>query len=154
MRGDRALFIQYASTMHPLLLDTPRTVVGPHHAGWGLSPHRRSPCVVIAYLMKTRGWRLLESYKWVKQKRGTMELNAGMSLNPQGDEDPSFGGTAPSTLRDQTVPASVSDPVSAPRSDKCLQGGMSRKRGLHSLSRIRQPPTQPRSPAAQRTRSA
>ena len=49
--------------------------------------------MVIAYLMKTRGWRLLESYKWVKQKRGTMELNAGMSLNPQGE---AFGGTAPS----------------------------------------------------------
>lgn len=36
----------------------------------------RSPTIIIAYLMRARGWRLLESYKWVKQKRGSINLNA------------------------------------------------------------------------------
>ncbi|PNW85577.1 hypothetical protein CHLRE_03g193350v5 [Chlamydomonas reinhardtii] len=34
----------------------------------------RSPSVVIAYLMKKRGWRLAESYKWVKDKRQTINI--------------------------------------------------------------------------------
>ena len=37
----------------------------------------RSPCIVIAYLMKARGWRLLESYKWVKEKRASVQLTSG-----------------------------------------------------------------------------
>ncbi|EFJ41745.1 hypothetical protein VOLCADRAFT_77506 [Volvox carteri f. nagariensis] len=34
----------------------------------------RSPSVVIAYLMKHRGWRLAESYKWVKDKRPAINI--------------------------------------------------------------------------------
>ncbi|KAG2498259.1 hypothetical protein HYH03_004009 [Edaphochlamys debaryana] len=34
----------------------------------------RSPSVVIAYLMKHRGWRLAESYKWVKDKRTSINI--------------------------------------------------------------------------------
>lgn len=34
----------------------------------------RSPSVVIAYLMRHRGWRLAESYKWVKDKRPSIHL--------------------------------------------------------------------------------
>lgn len=35
----------------------------------------RSPTVVIAYLMKLRGWRLAESYKWVKDKRRSIQIS-------------------------------------------------------------------------------
>lgn len=41
-----------------------------------MSGQSRSPTVIIAYLMKSRGWRLLESYKWVKEKRAMINLNA------------------------------------------------------------------------------
>ncbi|PNH05719.1 Protein-tyrosine-phosphatase IBR5 [Tetrabaena socialis] len=34
----------------------------------------RSPSVVIAYLMKHRGWRLAESYRWVKDKRRNINI--------------------------------------------------------------------------------
>lgn len=34
----------------------------------------RSPTVVIAYLMKIRGWRLAESYRWVKDRRESVRL--------------------------------------------------------------------------------
>ncbi|GLI69209.1 hypothetical protein VaNZ11_013782 [Volvox africanus] len=34
----------------------------------------RSPSVVISYLMKHRGWRLVESYKWVKDKRPVISI--------------------------------------------------------------------------------
>lgn len=34
----------------------------------------RSPSVLVAYLMKHRGWRLAESYKWVKDRRPTINL--------------------------------------------------------------------------------
>lgn len=47
-------------------------------------PYRaRSPSVVIAYLMKKRGWRLAESYKWVKDKRQTINIKEGK--RSQGD---------------------------------------------------------------------
>jgi len=37
----------------------------------------RSPTVVIGYLMKLRGWRLAESYKWVKDKRPQIHISEG-----------------------------------------------------------------------------
>lgn len=33
--------------------------------------------MVIGYLMKLRGWRLAESYKWVKDKRPSINVNPG-----------------------------------------------------------------------------
>lgn len=41
---------------------------------------RRSPTVVIAYLMKLRGWRLAESYKWVKDKRPQIKISEGAAV--------------------------------------------------------------------------
>ena len=41
-----------------------------------MSGQSRSPTIIIAFLMKSRGWRLLESYKWVKEKRSMVNLNA------------------------------------------------------------------------------
>jgi hypothetical protein len=37
----------------------------------------RSPTIVIAYLMKLRGWRLAESYKWVKDRRASIKITQG-----------------------------------------------------------------------------
>lgn len=37
----------------------------------------RSPAVVIAYLMKAKGWRLAQSHRWVKDRRPSVELNPG-----------------------------------------------------------------------------
>ncbi|GAB4859381.1 Protein-tyrosine-phosphatase ibr5 [Ancistrocladus abbreviatus] len=34
----------------------------------------RSPAIVIAYLMKRKGWRLAQSYQWVKERRPSVEL--------------------------------------------------------------------------------
>jgi hypothetical protein len=36
--------------------------------------------VVIAYLMKLRGWRLAESYKWVKDKRPSTNISEGACM--------------------------------------------------------------------------
>jgi hypothetical protein len=36
--------------------------------------------VVIAYLMKLRGWRLAESYKWVKDKRPSTNISEGARM--------------------------------------------------------------------------
>lgn len=37
----------------------------------------RSPAIVIAYLMKCKGWRLAQSYQWVKERRPSVELTEG-----------------------------------------------------------------------------
>ncbi|KAL1560851.1 Protein-tyrosine-phosphatase ibr5 [Salvia divinorum] len=40
-----------------------------------MSGKSRSPAIVIAYLMKSKGWRLAQSYQWVKERRPSVELN-------------------------------------------------------------------------------
>eukprot|EP00199_Chlamydomonas_sp_CCMP681_P006988 CAMPEP_0119115546 /NCGR_PEP_ID=MMETSP1180-20130426/51327_1 /TAXON_ID=3052 ORGANISM="Chlamydomonas cf sp, Strain CCMP681" /NCGR_SAMPLE_ID=MMETSP1180 /ASSEMBLY_ACC=CAM_ASM_000741 /LENGTH=265 /DNA_ID=CAMNT_0007104579 /DNA_START=24 /DNA_END=821 /DNA_ORIENTATION=- len=40
-----------------------------------MSGTSRSPSVVISYLMRKRGWRLAESYKWVKDKRPSIKIS-------------------------------------------------------------------------------
>lgn len=42
-----------------------------------MSGASRSPTIVIGYLMKLRGWRLAECYKWVKEKRPNLNIKAG-----------------------------------------------------------------------------
>ena len=37
----------------------------------------RSPAVAVAFLMKLRGWRLMESFKWVKDRRPATNLTQG-----------------------------------------------------------------------------
>ncbi|CAN6471996.1 unnamed protein product [Victoria cruziana] len=43
-----------------------------------MSGRSRSPAIVIAYLMKRKGWRLTQSYQWVKDRRPSVELSAGI----------------------------------------------------------------------------
>lgn len=40
-----------------------------------MSGKSRSPAIVIAYLMKCKGWRLAQSYQWVKDRRPSVELS-------------------------------------------------------------------------------
>ena len=42
--------------------------------------NNRSPAIVIAYLMKSKGWRLAQSYQWVKERRHSVELTPGTYL--------------------------------------------------------------------------
>lgn len=37
----------------------------------------RGPSIVIGYLMKLRNWRLAEAYKWVKDKRPSVNISQG-----------------------------------------------------------------------------
>ncbi|KAI4383233.1 hypothetical protein MLD38_009098 [Melastoma candidum] len=51
----------------------------------------RSPAIVIAYLMKSRGWRLSQSYQWVKDRRPVVELTEGVYKQLQDYEGMLFG---------------------------------------------------------------
>lgn len=39
----------------------------------------RSAAIVMAYLMKSKGWKLAQSYQWVKERRPPVELNQGVN---------------------------------------------------------------------------
>lgn len=41
----------------------------------------RSPAIVIAYLMKSKGWKLAQSYQWVKDRRPSVDLNQGLTIS-------------------------------------------------------------------------
>ncbi|GMN27924.1 hypothetical protein TIFTF001_001853 [Ficus carica] len=56
-----------------------------------MSGRNRSPAVVIAYLMKSRGWRLAQSYQWVKEKRQSVQLSEAVYQQLQEYEFKIFG---------------------------------------------------------------
>lgn len=56
-----------------------------------MSGRNRSPAVVIAYLMKSRGWRLAQSYQWVKEKRQSVQLSEAVYQQLQEYESKIFG---------------------------------------------------------------
>ncbi|XP_052875608.1 rhomboid-like protein 14, mitochondrial [Gossypium arboreum] len=35
----------------------------------------RSPAIVVAFLMKSKGWRLPQSYQWVKERRPFVDIS-------------------------------------------------------------------------------
>lgn len=37
----------------------------------------RSAAIVIAYLMKSKGWNLAQSLQWTKERRPSVDLNQG-----------------------------------------------------------------------------
>lgn len=39
-----------------------------------MSGKNRSPAIVLAYLMKSKGWRLAQSYQWVKERRASVDI--------------------------------------------------------------------------------
>lgn len=56
-----------------------------------MSGKSRSPAIVIAYLMKCKGWRLAQSYQWVKERRPAVELAQATYQQLQEYEQNLFG---------------------------------------------------------------
>ncbi|XP_042519795.1 protein-tyrosine-phosphatase IBR5-like [Macadamia integrifolia] len=56
-----------------------------------MSGKNRSPAVVIAYLMKCKGWRLAQSYQWVKERRPSVELTSAVHQQLQEYEQQIYG---------------------------------------------------------------
>ncbi|KAM7498370.1 hypothetical protein LguiA_022784 [Lonicera macranthoides] len=61
----------------------------------------RSPAVVIAYLMRSKGWRLGQSYQWVKERRPSVDINQAIYKQLQDYEQQVFGST------ENNIPASL-----------------------------------------------
>ncbi|KAM3301525.1 hypothetical protein P3S67_016027 [Capsicum chacoense] len=72
-----------------------------------MSGRSRSPAIVIAYLMKSKGWKLAQSYQWLKDQRPSIDLNQGVYQQLQEYEQKIFG-----SLENQ--PASVMPVVPSP----------------------------------------
>ncbi|KAH9329688.1 hypothetical protein KI387_001796 [Taxus chinensis] len=62
-----------------------------------MSGQNRSPAIVIAYLMRYKGWRLAESYQWVKDRRPSINLTSAVLKQLQDYEKEVFGANASST---------------------------------------------------------
>ncbi|XAR55309.1 Protein-tyrosine-phosphatase [Bertholletia excelsa] len=56
-----------------------------------MSGKSRSPAIVIAYLMKSKGWRLAQSHQWVKDRRPAVELTEAVCQQLQEYEQKLFG---------------------------------------------------------------
>ncbi|GMH11007.1 hypothetical protein Nepgr_012848 [Nepenthes gracilis] len=62
-----------------------------------MSGKNRSPAIVIAYLMKCNGWRLVQSYQWVKERRPYVELTQAVYQQLLEFEQKLFGSNESST---------------------------------------------------------
>ncbi|KAF3952017.1 hypothetical protein CMV_022387 [Castanea mollissima] len=60
-----------------------------------MSGKNRSPAIVMAYLMKSKGWRLAQSYQWVKERRPSVELSEAVYKQLQEYEQKIFGSIDP-----------------------------------------------------------
>ncbi|PPR84633.1 hypothetical protein GOBAR_AA36077 [Gossypium barbadense] len=58
-----------------------------------MSGKNRSPAIVIAYLMRSKGWRLPQSYQWVKEHRSSVELSEAVYQQLQEYEQKLFGSS-------------------------------------------------------------
>ncbi|KAJ6880450.1 protein-tyrosine-phosphatase IBR5 isoform X1 [Populus alba x Populus x berolinensis] len=68
-----------------------------------------SPAIVMAYLMKSRGWRLAQCYQWVKERRPSVDLTQAVHQQLHEYEQKLFGSI------DNSNPAlPVFPPVGAP----------------------------------------
>ncbi|KAE8075601.1 hypothetical protein FH972_014297 [Carpinus fangiana] len=90
-----------------------------------MSGKNRSPAIVMAYLMKSKGWRLAQGYQWVKERRPSVELSEVVSQQLQEYEQKIFGPIAagnhiPPVFAPAGVPSfsfgfpKINDPVSIP----------------------------------------
>eukprot|EP00249_Psilotum_nudum_P011828 c23407_g1_i1 orf=164-970(+) len=59
-----------------------------------MSGQSRSPAIVIAYLMRHKGWMLPQSYQWVKDRRPSINLSAAVAQQLQNYEMVVFGPNA------------------------------------------------------------
>eukprot|EP00262_Sarcandra_glabra_P007378 TRINITY_DN20123_c0_g1_i1.p1 TRINITY_DN20123_c0_g1~~TRINITY_DN20123_c0_g1_i1.p1 ORF type:complete len:263 (+),score=41.01 TRINITY_DN20123_c0_g1_i1:158-946(+) len=58
-----------------------------------MSGKSRSPAIVIAYLMRCKGWRLAQSYQWVKERRQSVDLSSAVYQQLQEYELKIFGSS-------------------------------------------------------------
>ncbi|CAA3010529.1 protein-tyrosine-phosphatase IBR5-like [Olea europaea var. sylvestris] len=58
-----------------------------------MSGKSRSPAIVMAYLMKSKGWKLAQSYQWVKERRPSVELTQAVYQQLQEYEQKIFSST-------------------------------------------------------------
>ncbi|KAI3457632.1 hypothetical protein Pfo_014295 [Paulownia fortunei] len=63
-----------------------------------MSGKNRSPAIVMAYLMKSKGWKLAQSYQWVKERRPSVELNQVVYQQLQEYEQKIFGSIENSSI--------------------------------------------------------
>ncbi|KAJ6800491.1 uncharacterized protein M6B38_289120 [Iris pallida] len=64
-----------------------------------MSGKSRSPAVVIAYLMKCKGWRLAQSFQWVKERRPQVELSPEVQNQLVEFEQKIFGPNEVATVQ-------------------------------------------------------
>ncbi|KAG7578743.1 Protein-tyrosine phosphatase-like [Arabidopsis thaliana x Arabidopsis arenosa] len=69
-----------------------------------MSGKSRSPAVVIAYLMKRKGWRLAESHQWVKQRRPSTDISPEFYQQLQEFEQSIFGSGMMSAMNINDAP--------------------------------------------------
>ncbi|XVF31830.1 hypothetical protein REPUB_Repub17cG0027300 [Reevesia pubescens] len=69
-----------------------------------MSGKNRSPAIVIAYLMKSKGWRLPQSSQWVKERRSSVELSQAVYQQLQEYEQKLFGSSNSSNPALPTFP--------------------------------------------------
>ncbi|OVA20042.1 Dual specificity phosphatase [Macleaya cordata] len=74
-----------------------------------MSGKSRSPAIVIAYLMKCKGWRLAQSYQWVKDRRPSVELSSAVYQQLEEYERNTFGSFESSPIP-AFFPASQTQP--------------------------------------------
>lgn len=60
----------------------------------------RAPTVVVAYLMKLKGWRLLESYRWVRDRRPGVKLGLEEFKMLAAAEEGMFGEASVGSLEE------------------------------------------------------
>ncbi|GMI98543.1 DUAL SPECIFICITY PROTEIN PHOSPHATASE 1E, indole-3-butyric acid response 5 [Hibiscus trionum] len=58
-----------------------------------MSGKNRSPAIVIAFLMKSKGWRLPQSYQWVKERRPSVDISQAIYQQLQEYEQKLFGSS-------------------------------------------------------------
>ncbi|KAJ6329475.1 hypothetical protein OIU77_011033 [Salix suchowensis] len=74
-----------------------------------MSGKNRSPAIVMAYLMKSRGWRLAQCYQWVKERRPSVDLTQAVYQQLQEYEQKLVGSN------DNSNPARASFPSFPPQ---------------------------------------
>ncbi|GAB2285226.1 protein-tyrosine-phosphatase [Dionaea muscipula] len=57
----------------------------------------RSPAIVMAYLVKSKGWRLAQAFQWVKERRPSVELSQDIYQQLQEYEQKLFGSNKDGT---------------------------------------------------------
>ncbi|MBA0579384.1 hypothetical protein Gorai_021643 [Gossypium raimondii] len=63
-----------------------------------MSGKNRSPAIVVAFLMKSKGWRLLQSYQWVKERRPSVDIGQAVYQQLQEYEQKLYGSSNSSNL--------------------------------------------------------